>query len=270
MAVRKAGFGGEIIGVGSPGTVRDALAAGAINSGETLERAVARADLIYLAWPILRIVDALAAAAPYRQSHALITDAGSTKRRILEQASRCFPEGGFLGGHPMAGKESRGVQNASEDLFDNKSYVLTPASGKDLESPVAQEFLSLLERINARVLFMDADEHDRVVALTSHLCQLVSTALSKTVIDSISDSRFLIASGRGLLDMTRLADSPHEVWADILSTNEDNIRAAVDQYLSCLESLKDSIGTDLMARDFDRGQSLLKELKQFGKSSENR
>jgi prephenate dehydrogenase len=264
LAARKAGFPGEIVGVSSPETVRDALASGVIDTAESMEKAVARADLIYLSWPILRIEKALPAVAAHLKRGALATDAGSTKSQIVQQALSCFPDGGFLGGHPMAGKESRGVANASETLFAGRTYILTPCSQGRLDTPVASEFLRLLEAMEARILIMDADEHDRVVALTSHLCQLASTALAKTVIDFIPDIRFLAASGRGLEDMTRLADSPYDMWGDIVSTNAANIRLALDQYLACLESLRDNIRSEGLAREFQRGQSFLSALRRSG------
>lgn len=134
LALRSAGFRGRILGVSSPGTIRRALDLGVIDEGASAKAAAGAADLIYLAQPILRIIEILPEIDPWVNPEALVTDAGSTKGTIVERAgsiSRCQ----FLGGHPMAGREKRGVESAEADLFRGRPYVLTPRSEAELETP---------------------------------------------------------------------------------------------------------------------------------------
>ena len=127
----------------------------------------------------------------------------------------------------MAGKEKRGASAADADLFRGRTWILTPDDPEELRTSAALEFREWLERIGARVLTLDADEHDRVVSLTSHLAQLASTALAATVADKLGEPARLGAAGPGLEDMTRLALSSYEIWRDILATNSDHIERAL-------------------------------------------
>ena len=233
LALRQAGFSGRIIGVSSPGAIEAGLAVGAISDGASLEEAAQVADLIYLAQPVDRILETLAALAPLLNRKCLVTDAGSTKSAIVEKALECLPANTFLGGHPLAGKEQRGTGQAEALLFRNRPYVLTPQSEL---TPEMQEFQDWLTRIGARVVLMSAGEHDRVVALTSHLPQLLSTALSVTLAEQ-GNSRILEVFGPGLLDMTRLAMSSPDVWNSILATNRDEILHVLRDFTAELSKL---------------------------------
>src|SRR5918911_2598019 len=115
LALRKGGFAGPIIGVSSPATLEAAIAKGAIDRGGGLEEAVAQADLIYLAQPVGRILETLTALDALVHADALVTDAGSTKAAIARQARGSITRCQFLGGHPLAGKERRGVEQADAD-----------------------------------------------------------------------------------------------------------------------------------------------------------
>ncbi len=128
LALKKAGFGGEILGVSSEASIHAALERGAIDRGSALEEAARRADLLYLAQPIGRILDTLRHLDPLVRADALVTDAGSTKHAIVTGARKLLHGCQFLGGHPLAGKEKRGVEQAEADLFRGRTYVLTPAS----------------------------------------------------------------------------------------------------------------------------------------------
>ena len=132
MALRKAGFGGRIIGVSSPRTIEAARKRGAIDEQASLGYAVPWADLVYLAQPISRIMSTIEDIGPHLREGALVTDAGSTKAEIVAQAGRFIRKAQFLGGPPMAGKEKRGVEEADPDLFAGRTYVLTPEGPRDL------------------------------------------------------------------------------------------------------------------------------------------
>ena len=259
LALRKAGFDGDITGVSSAGAIQEALAAGAIDRGAPLQGALADADLIFLSQTIGRILDTVRHIDVLVNPGALVTDAGSTKCVIVDAARQSISRCQFLGGHPMAGKETRGASGAEAELFRGRTWVLTPDEPAELETPAAREFRHWLERIGARTVILDADEHDRIVSLTSHLPQLASTALGAVV----SDSADANVSGSGLLDMTRLAMSSYDLWRDILATNADHIERALGVYVQALEHLRENLRTRQLQREFERGAALAAKLRRL-------
>jgi len=257
LALRRAGFTGEIIGVSSPSTLSAALKLGAISSGATLETAAKQADLIYLAQPVDRILETLAALGPMLRPGCLVTDAGSTKVMIVDQANASLPPGCFLGGHPLAGKEQRGVESADPDLFRDRPYVLTPSGS---EPPAAGKFREWLARFGSKVLQMSPAEHDAAVAYTSHLPQLLSTSLAATL--ASQDNGFTTqVFGPGLLDMTRLALSSPDLWQSILSTNQAEVRAALDSLIKSLRQVRESIGTEDLTSFFSIGKTFAMKIR---------
>jgi prephenate dehydrogenase len=223
LALRNAGFQGEIIGISSRATIEAALARSVITRGATLEEAAERADIIYLAQPIDQILNTLELLGPIARPGCLITDAGSTKSVIDQKARECLRFASFLGGHPMAGKEQRGVAHADPDLFLGRPYVLTPLLRPHA---FAGEFRSWLVRMGAEIIEMTAARHDKTVALTSHLPQVLSTTLAATLANSGDDAVSQIF-GAGLVDMTRLALSAPELWSSILESNRPAVLAAL-------------------------------------------
>ena len=257
LALRTAGFKGRILGVSSPRTIEAALGKGAIERGAPLEEALPESDLIYLAQPISRILELLPEVRKLAPPRALVTDAGSTKGEIVEKAAALFADGPwFVGGHPMAGKEQRGVERADADLFRDATYVLTPsvltASDSRLpDEPVVKEFAAWIEKIGAKPVVLPAHVHDRVVAWTSHLPQLLSTALASAMVDQLPGDEHLEIAGPGLRDMTRLAESPYEIWKDILATNTSNVEQALTAYIDKLERFREKLNRDGLAKEFE-------------------
>lgn len=259
LALRKAGFQGEIAGVSSPRTIETALSLGVIDRGLSAIEAAATCDLIYLSQPILTILETLDTIGPHVRSGALVTDAGSTKRLIADKGYLALRQGFFLGGHPMAGKETSGVREAEADLFLRRTYVLTPREMSDMERPEFIEFRGWVERIGAKVVCLQPEEHDHLVAFTSHVTQLVSTALACTVGDI--DGHDLVA-GPGIIGLTRLALSPYNVWSDILRTNRQNIDDALGALLSKLSRLREKVGTGDLEEDFRRAAEVSRHLRE--------
>ncbi len=262
LALRKAGFTGAITGVSSPGAIAGAVAAGAIDRGASLEAAVPDADLVFLSQTIGRILDTIRHLDPLLRPGTLVTDAGSTKCSIVDLAREKVTRGQFLGGHPMAGKETRGAAAADPDLFRGRTWILTPDEDSELHTSSALEFRMWLERIGARLLTLDADEHDRVVSLTSHLAQLASTALAATVADNLGEPPRLNAAGPGLEDMTRLAMGSYEIWRDILATNSDHIERSLSLYIQKLEHMRENLRTRQLQEEFERGGALAARLRK--------
>src|SRR5207237_2696971 len=122
---------------------------GAIDRGAPLAEAVGQADLIFLSQTIGRILDTVRHLDTLLRPGALVTDAGSTKCQIVDLARQYITRGQFLGGHPMAGKETRGAAAADAEVFRGKTWVLTPDEDAELQTPAAREFLGWLERLGA-------------------------------------------------------------------------------------------------------------------------
>ncbi len=251
LALRAAGFRGRILGVSSPRTVEAAIAKGAIERGAALEEAVPESDLVYLAQPISRILTLLPEVRELTPPHALVTDAGSTKGEIVTRAEELFSgRPWFVGGHPMAGKEQRGVELADADLFRDATYVLTPPKARLPDEPVVREFAGWITKIGAKPVVLSAEAHDRVVAWTSHLPQLLSTALASAMADELPGDEHLEIAGPGLHDMTRLAESPYEIWKDILATNTSNVEQALTAYLEKLERFREGLHKEGLEEEF--------------------
>jgi prephenate dehydrogenase len=261
LALREAGFDGSITGVSSGNAIADAVRAGAIDKGASLAEAVAEADLVFLSQTIGRILDTIRHLDPLVRPGALVTDAGSTKCEIVDVARQTVRRCQFLGGHPMAGKERRGASEADGGLFRGRTWVLTPDEPWELETPAARSFRSWLDRIGARTIVLDADEHDRVVALTSHLPQLASTALGATVADRLGAPPRSQVAGPGLEDMTRLALGSYDLWRDIVATNTQHIDRALAVYIQKLEHMRENLRTRQLQEEFERGALLAGRLR---------
>jgi prephenate dehydrogenase len=246
LALRASGFAGRIVGISSPNAVRVAIERGIIDEALPLAEAAAIADLIYLARPIEGILSVLDELDHYVKPRTLITDAGSTKSAICARAAAKIQRGRFVGGHPMAGKEARGAAEADASLFRGRPYVLT--------SP-CEELEQLISSFGARVVIMPAEEHDVLVALTSHLPQLISTALAASIGTEPDAAQ---VAGPGAMDLTRLALSPYEIWRDIFATNAANIDAALGVFIAKLEGLRAGL------RGGSRGLRIEQEFEDAG------
>src|SRR6267154_721524 len=244
LAIRKAGFSGRIIGVSSPGTINRALELSVIDEGLPAHEAAAAADLIYLSQPILQIADSLDGLNDWVRPEALITDAGSTKTVIANRAATAISRCQFLGGHPMAGREKRGVDAAEAGLFKGRPYILTPRSDAELQTPMARQLAHWIQKIGACTIILSPEEHDRIVAFTSHLPQLGSTALAAMLAGRTEPKSGVF--GPALADSTRLALSSFDIWGDILATNKDAIREALREYIATLQEFSQVLETQTM------------------------
>jgi prephenate dehydrogenase len=251
LALRKAGFDGKIIGVSSPATIRAAIARGAIEEALPLAQAAEQSDVIYLAQPIEQILETLSVIDGSVRPGTLITDAGSTKHAIVERAHATILRGRFIGGHPMAGKEARGVEAADADLFRGRNYVLT---GSDAVLEM------WLEKMGARLVRLEPAEHDRLVALVSHLPQLLSTLLASLIAGVPEAAR---VAGPAAADLTRLALSPYDIWRDIFATNAAEIDRVLVAAIARLETLRENLQSrpDMQAA-FARAAAAASQLRE--------
>ena len=257
LALRSIGFKGRILGVSSPSALAAGHAVGAIDSDATLEHAAAAADLLYLAQPVDRILSTLEKLQSLARPGTLITDAGSTKHSIVSQATKYLGSIEFLGGHPMAGKEKRGAQTAEASLFRGRPYVLTPGMPAGARSQLFREWLTAM---GANLIDMSPEDHDRTVAFSSHLPQILSTALALTLARQ-QNSQIVEVSGAGLRDMTRLALSSPDLWQSILLTNKQAIQSALYNYSQALADLQASLESDTLVQLFKAGAGWAEQLR---------
>lgn len=256
LALRRAGFDGRITGWGGPESVHEAIGRGMISERERSfdDGHPCSADFIYLAAPVMAILDFLQTKSGLLKPGSFLTDAGSTKAEICRTAQRCLPSAvDFLGGHPMAGSEKSGPEHARADLFEGAAYILTPEDRTPAERLAQMELL--LREIGARPVRMSAEEHDRAVAYISHLPQYLSTSLAALIARRPDAERLRSLIGEGFRDMTRLAASRFRLWHDITLTNRENILQALGDYIEHLDGLRQALATgdlDVVAETFER------------------
>lgn len=218
------------------------------------------ADLIVLGAPVAQNPQLLRALSSHVRTDAVVTDVGSTKRVIVDEARQLRLAGTFVGGHPMAGSAHSGFAHATSGLFAGRPWILTPdtetlASAAQVGQALAR-LTQMICAIGARPVIMGAVEHDRVVAYVSHMPQLVSSAVMAAAGRAVRRDG-LELSGPGLMDVTRLAGSTPSLWHDILSTNADFIREALHALESTLP--KPVTPGELTAA----GDTVLKEGRQW-------
>lgn len=244
LALKRAGACRRVAGWDTdPLALEAATKVGAIDEvDEAFARGtVSRADLVYLAAPVGQIVEHLRGRARHFKPGAVVTDAGSTKSEVCRAAREQLPRGWrFVGGHPVAGSHLGGAAHAREDLFDGAPYVLTEAEDS-ADAEAAGALAGTLGLLGARVRVMSPDEHDRALALVSHLPQLVSCALASAVEGRADSDSLADLAGAGYRDTTRLAASPWGVWRDILSTNAGGVADALDPLIAALAAARDEL-----------------------------
>ena len=267
LALKKYNLAAHRIGFGRPSTIARALAVKAVDEGtDNLGKAVRQADLIILAAPVGAILDCIPQLKDVAAEKALVTDVGSTKRLICERARESLGDAPlFLGGHPLAGKERAGVENADAALFTNARYVLTPLDQGHLEDPRVKAFVSLVTALGARPHIMDPAHHDRALAFLSHLPQLLSSALASLIAEESLEARLPVElAATGFRDVTRLAESPYSVWRDICLTNLENIQQALEALVGKLEFMKRHLSDLELEREFQQALKLREKLREVG------
>jgi prephenate dehydrogenase len=270
LALHKHAPGTGVAGWDKEHVLRQARERGAIDEGfPDLARAMAGADLVYMALPVGHTMEMLPEVARLASPQALVTDASSTKRAVYARAAECFAGRGarFLGGHPMAGKETSGIAAADAELFRGAKYALIRAPGGENRTesePRIAEFVALVERLGAEPVWLDAETHDRAAAIVSHLPQLLAVALASVVREQTNETGLPVTlAGRGLRDALRLAGSPYSVWRDIILTNSDNLDSALDRLIQALEQIRGELRTRALEDEFAAAGELYKILRNL-------
>ena len=249
LAIRRRWPGSQVIGIDRPEVLAQAERLQAITAGGDTLALAADADLIVLAAPVRQNLGVLRRLAQAITGEALVTDVGSTKRSIVE-AARALPDRlRFVGGHPLAGAAVGGIEAARADLFDGRTWLVTPdATRGDDDVRQLEAFVTGLGATPRRIAVA---EHDRLLADVSHLPQITASALMHVVGQRVGEEGLALA-GRGLRDTTRLAASPADIWRDVAATNHTAIGAALDDLISVLQAMRDDLGGgDTLQQVFD-------------------
>jgi prephenate dehydrogenase len=230
LALRRAGVAKRIIGVGrSAANLQKAIARRAIDQ-LVLESAgeLPEVDLVIVCTPVDHVAKHVAWWANSAAQGALLTDAGSTKARIVSEVDQHLQKHNaraarFIGSHPLAGSEKAGVEFAREDLFDGRIVVITPSNHSPPSAVTEVEVL--WKSLGAGVISMSPTAHDEAVASTSHLPHVIASALA-----AVTPSDLLKLAAGGWLDTTRIAAGDVSLWQQILIENREPVLAALARY----------------------------------------
>jgi prephenate dehydrogenase len=239
LAIKRRFPAAYIAGYDKPAVLKRAKERRAIDeAAASPHAAVDGADLVVLAAPISAILSLLPKLSASVAPGTIVTDVGSVKQSIAALGDMFFPNGNFIGGHPMTGAEFSGIEAAHPLLFQNAVYLLTPTENTDRRLLAC--LANFLDDMETRVMKLSPEEHDSTVAALSHMPQLAAVALMNTVGSEqcIASKRLTLGAG-GFRDMTRIASSPFGMWRDILAANQEAAAAILRQYIEHLKHMAD-------------------------------
>jgi prephenate dehydrogenase len=249
-----------VIGVDNKDVLETAMRLHAIDVAADDLIVLAEADIVILSAPVKVNISLLAELDENVRRPAVITDTGSTKRGIVDASALLPARFTFVGGHPLAGAAQGGLEHARPDLFSGRPWLLTPSArpegrasheddrrgslsggagalGIDAHGEGIDKLTAFVQALGAVPRLISVQAHDRLLAFLSHLPQLTASALMAVVGDAVGKDGLDLA-GRGLVDTTRLASSPPDIWRDIAATNADEIGPALDALIALLRDLR--------------------------------
>jgi len=241
LALKNKGVVAEVMGVGRRReTLERAKSLGLIDSiAETIQDAVAGADLVLIAAPVAQTGSLLAAIAPHLSFDTVVTDAGSTKSDVVLAARHALGSkiAQFVPAHPIAGREQNGPEAALSNLYVGKKVILTPLQ-ENLPSTIAR-VANAWEQCGALIHQLDAAEHDAVFAAVSHLPHLLAYALVDDIAARSNAETLFQYAASGFRDFTRIAGSSPEMWRDIALTNRPALLNELDSYIAQVTHLRE-------------------------------
>lgn len=257
-----------VIGVDYGDEINKALRRGAVDKGygpEDLKSAVSGSDLVVLAIPIDGIIEILEKLPGLLEGKTVVLDLGSTKKEICARGWKAFENSScnFVGGHPMTGAEIRGIAGAHPLLYENSTFVLVTTNGEPTKS--SKKLENFLKGLGTEPRYLKPETHDRIVARVSHLPQLISISLMKTVGETEKPHDYLSLAGGGFREMTRIAESPFGIWEDIFATNAELIAEEVERFLEETRKTLESLDNEEIRREFEESAKLRHELPRSSK-----
>ena len=202
---------------------------------DRIQACVTSADLVILATPIFTFEKIFCEIADSLQSGCIVTDVGSTKLLPHRWAARNLPKNvHYIGSHPIAGSEQRGIEFARDDLFERAMCILTTT--KDTNRHVIQTMKNFWSKLGCSIKLMTPIEHDRIFANVSHVPHVTAAALINA-----NNNDELKCAGKGFIDTSRIASGPPNIWSDVLLTNANNISKGIDKIIAELNKIKKAI-----------------------------
>ena len=263
-AIRTAGLAQQIIGCDADtNNLQQGMALGVIDQAEMdIARAVYQADLVLVAVPVGAMRSVFTTMQGHVAPHTLVTDTGSTKGSVIADFTAACPAhiSQFVPGHPIAGKETSGVAAATNDLYQNRTVILTPTA--DNTATTIHRIQSIWQACGADVVQMTPDQHDRYLAMTSHLPHMLAFMLMH-LLDGERPEDVQTCSAGGLRDTTRIAGSNPTMWRDIALANQAALQHSLHAYQQQLDQLitaLDAADGDELFQLFSRAQQLRKSL----------
>ena len=216
----------QIIGIGRVGgnSLEGLVKDGVLDSSSTdIDININEASLIIIAAPVAQTKFILKKIEPFLQSDTLITDVGSTKSNIMNEAKLALKDkfSQFIGSHPIAGSEKHGTSAAKKNLFQDKNIVLTPNNKNTLEQ--ITKLTKFWESLGGVVTNMEADNHDQIFSTVSHLPHLLAFGLVNLINNKKNKNDLLNFAASGFRDFSRIAASSPEVWRDISIQNQESV-----------------------------------------------
>jgi prephenate dehydrogenase len=235
-ALRRRHAAVRIVGIGrNAARLEQAQQAGLIDVAATSPAAAGDAALVAICTPVDRIVEDARDIARCLRPGALITDAGSVKGRICSELQHDLPEGvTFVGSHPLAGSEKNGWEHSDAELFEGRVCVVTPASSTQPDA--LQRVEEFWRTLGMRIVRMSPEEHDRALAITSHVPHVAAAALAAQLTDALRE-----LAATGFRDTTRIAAGDPELWAAILLANADSVTAGIDRVMEQMAAFRTAI-----------------------------
>ena len=219
---------------------------------------VKEADLVVIATSLDLTVETFKKILPHLKKGCVITDVGSVKGPILKRIDHPF----FIGGHPLAGSEKRGPQAARVDLFREATVVLTPVEKTDEKALALVK--GMWQDLEAKVLFLDCEVHDRLVAFTSHLPHILAISLTNLIGEvAEKEKRVLSLMGEGFRDTTRIAASPPSMWKEICLANREEISRAIKRFKEILSEMEEALSKkeeDRLLHKFEKAKEIRDKL----------
>ena len=256
LAARETWPSGLVIGVDQKDVLERAMVMHAIDVAADDPVVLAEADLVILAAPIQQNLELLRELPEHVAGSAVVTDTGSTKRRVVEAAKSLPDRLTFIGGHPLGGAARGGIEHARPDLFVGRPWLFTPTSSRT--DAALERLKAFATGVGAVPRTLSPIEHDHLLAFISHLPQLTVSALMH-VVGQAAGQQGLELSGRGLVDTTRLASSPAGIWKEVSATNADEIGAALDALIRVLKDVRGGLESGRSIDDVFESANLWRE-----------
>ena len=260
MAVKKRKLAKRVIGLTTKkSSLSKAKRYDAIDEGTlSLKKSTESADLVIICTPVKTIPHIVKLIIPFVKSGCIITDVGSTKAKIVNEIENFLPKDvHFIGGHPMAGSEKRGVEAGSSEFFEDSVCILTKT--KKTHTVSLKKMQRFWKNLGTEVKILSPHNHDRIIARVSHLPHLAAVALVRQIKER--DINFI---STGFKDTTRISEADSDIWRDICLTNKEEIVKSLNGYMDILKNLREKVknlDSKGIISEFRKAKILRKKIK---------